>query len=83
MLHSVREPLISQRTTLLKALRGHFAELGIVVAQGARNVGELRLEHRADFYALLAAERSRPILQVDQSLRRELVSHKHVDDADP
>lgn len=43
MLHSARELLISQRTALMNALRGHFAELGIVVAQGARNVGNLPL----------------------------------------
>lgn len=43
MLHSARELLISQRTALMNALRGHFAELGMVVAQGARNVGDLLL----------------------------------------
>ena len=43
MLHSAQELLISQRTALMNALRGHFAELGIVVAQGARNVGDLLL----------------------------------------
>ena len=43
MLHRARQLLISQRTALMNALRGHFAELGIVVAQGARNVGELLL----------------------------------------
>jgi 8-oxo-dGTP diphosphatase len=32
-----RELLVSQRTALINALRGHFAEFGIVVAQGARN----------------------------------------------
>lgn len=31
MLHRARELLISQRTALINALRGHFAELGIVV----------------------------------------------------
>ena len=41
MLHSARELLITQRTALMNALRGRFAELGIVVAQGARNVGDL------------------------------------------
>lgn len=41
MLHSARELLISQRTALINALRGHFAELGIVVPQGARNVRQL------------------------------------------
>ena len=37
MLHSARELVVSQRTALINALRGHFAEFGIVVAQGARN----------------------------------------------
>lgn len=41
MLHSARELLISQRTALINALRGHFAELGIVAPQGARNVRQL------------------------------------------
>lgn len=41
MLHRARELLISQRTALINALRGHFAELGIVVPQGARNVRQL------------------------------------------
>ena len=41
MLHSARDLLISQRTALINALRGHFAELGIVVPQGARNVRQL------------------------------------------
>ncbi|TPW26155.1 IS110 family transposase [Martelella alba] len=41
MLHSARELLISQRTALINALRGHFAELGIIAAQGARNVRQL------------------------------------------
>lgn len=41
MLHSARELLISQRTVLINALRGHFAELGIVAPQGARNVRQL------------------------------------------
>jgi transposase len=33
--------LIRQRTMLVNALRGHFAELGIVVAQGMQNVPKL------------------------------------------
>lgn len=41
MQHRARDLLISQRTALINALRGHFAELGIVVAQGARNVRQL------------------------------------------
>lgn len=38
MQHRARDLLISQRTALINALRGHFAELGIVVAQGVRQL---------------------------------------------
>jgi len=38
MLHTARDLLVSQRTALINAIRGHFAEFGMVVAQGARNV---------------------------------------------
>ncbi|PQZ47194.1 IS110 family transposase [Ochrobactrum sp. MYb15] len=41
MLHSARELLITQRTALINALRAHFSELGIVAAEGARNVRNL------------------------------------------
>jgi transposase len=41
MLHRSRDLLIRQRTALVNALRGHFAELGIVVGQGIRNVSKL------------------------------------------
>jgi len=41
MLHRARELLVRQRTMLLNALRGHCAEFGIIVPQGAFRVGEL------------------------------------------
>jgi transposase len=41
MLHRVRALLIRQRTMLVNALRGHLAELGIVVAQGLSRTREL------------------------------------------
>ena len=41
MLHRTRELLVRQKTMLLNAVRGHCAEFGIVVAQGAFRVGEL------------------------------------------
>lgn len=41
MLHRSRDLLIRQRTMLANALRSHFAELGIVVAQGLRNLQKL------------------------------------------
>jgi transposase len=41
MLHGARDLLIGQGTALTNALRGHFAELGFVVAQWARNTRQL------------------------------------------
>jgi transposase len=41
MLHRARELLVRQRTMAINALRGHCAEFGIVVAQGAPKVEEL------------------------------------------
>ena len=41
MLHRARELLARQRTMVINALRGHCAELGLVVAQGASRVEEL------------------------------------------
>ncbi len=38
MLHSARDLLVSQRTALINALRGHFGEFGVVAPLGARNV---------------------------------------------
>ena len=41
MLHRARELLVRQRTMLIKALRGHCSEFGIISAQGARKVAAL------------------------------------------
>jgi transposase len=41
MLHRSRDLLVRQRTLLVNAIRGHFAEFGIVAPQGIRRVGEL------------------------------------------
>ena len=41
MLHRARELLVRQRTMVINALRGHCAELGLIVAQGASKVEEL------------------------------------------
>ena len=41
MLHRARELLVCQRTMVINALRGHCAELGLIVAQGASRVEEL------------------------------------------
>ena len=40
-LHRARELLVRQRTALINAIRGHCAEFGFVVSQGARRIGEL------------------------------------------
>jgi len=41
MLHRARSLLVSQRTGLINALRGHLSEFGIVAPQGAGNVAAL------------------------------------------
>ena len=41
MLRRARELLVRQRTMVINALRGHCAELGLIVAQGASRVEEL------------------------------------------
>ena len=41
MRHKAREMLVSQRTQLLNALRGHLTEVGVIAAQGPRHGREL------------------------------------------
>jgi len=41
MLHKTRDLLTRQRTALINALRGHMGELGLIAAQGPRNVAKL------------------------------------------
>src|SRR5256714_10907638 len=41
LLHRGRERLVRQRMGLVKALRGHLAEFGVIAPQGLRNVGKL------------------------------------------
>ena len=41
VLHRSRELLVRQRTMLINAIRGHCAEFGMIVAQGARRVIDL------------------------------------------
>jgi transposase len=48
MLHRTRDLLVRQRSSLISSIRAHFAEFGIVVGQGIRNVERL--------LALLGAE---------------------------
>ena len=42
MRHRARELLAGQRTSLLNALRGHLAEIGIVAPQGAQHAYDLK-----------------------------------------
>ena len=42
MILRTRELLVSQRTQLVNALRGHAAEFGVIAAKGIINVGKLR-----------------------------------------
>jgi transposase len=48
VLHRSRDLLMRQRTMLLNAIRAHFAEFGIVAAQGPRKVTELVMHLRDD-----------------------------------
>ena len=41
LLHRSRDLLVRQRTMLANAIRGHFAEFGIIAPQGIRRIGEL------------------------------------------
>jgi transposase len=41
MTHRVRETLISQRTEVLNAIRGHLAEIGVITAQGPQHARKL------------------------------------------
>jgi transposase len=41
MLHRTRDLLVRQRSSLISAIRAHFAEFGIVVGQGIRNIDRL------------------------------------------
>lgn len=41
MLHRTRDLLVRQRTMLINAIRGHLAEFGIVVGQGAARISDL------------------------------------------
>jgi len=41
VLHRSRDLLMRQRTMILNAIRGHFAEFGIIAAQGPQKVAEL------------------------------------------
>jgi transposase len=48
VLHRSRDLLMRQRTMILNAIRAHFAEFGIIAAQGPRKVSELVIRLRDD-----------------------------------
>lgn len=67
VLHRVRETLVGQRIQLINTIRGHMAEFGIVVAQGAAKIQELinRLADQDDV-KIPAGARAVLLVQVDQ-----------------
>ena len=77
MLHRSRDLLVRQRTMLVNALRGHFAEFGIVAAQGIRRIGELAallIEEDATPLPPLAREVLRALLAQLQTLGERIAS---------
>jgi transposase len=67
VLHRTRELLVRQRTMLINAIRGHCAEFGMIVAQGARRVSELVEQVRqADVSVLPDLARSAVLMLADQ-----------------
>ena len=91
MLHRIRDRLLAERTASINAIRGHLAEFGIVAAQGARGLGELRAvigdvdDHRlpARARALLAeeVEHLRELEAHLERLDRELLAQARTDEA--
>ena len=53
VLHRSRELLVRQRTMLINAIRGHCAEFGMIVAQGARKADDLIAQVRKADTAML------------------------------
>lgn len=75
MLHRARALLVSQRTALINALRGHLSEFGIVAAQGARHVAALiALVMNRDEDCLPSAARPAliPLVRQIENLEREI-----------
>jgi transposase len=87
MLHRTRDLLIRQRSSLISAIRAHFAEFGIVVGQGIRNVerllalletaGDQRLPAlAAEMLGILAAQLRRVAEQVKEVEVKLLAWHR-------
>jgi transposase len=88
MLHRVRDLLVSQRTQLINAIRGHLAEFGVIEAQGPWNVGRLLSgleedgsvpELARDLVRLLGMELQETEKRISEVDARVLACHK----ADP
>jgi transposase len=69
MLHRARDLLVRQRTMLVNAIRGHFAEFGIVAPQGISRVGELA--------ALLIGEDGPQLPQLAREVLTTLMGQLH------
>jgi transposase len=91
MLHRIRDRLLAERTASINAIRGHLAEFGIVAAQGARGLGELRVViGDADDQRLPARARALLANEVEhlqglehhlEQLDRELLAQARTDEA--
>ena len=67
VLHRTRELLVRERPMLINAVRGHCAQFGMIVAQGARRVSELVEQVRqATTSALPDLVRSAVLVMADQ-----------------
>jgi transposase len=67
VLHRTRALLVRQRTMLINAIRGHCAEFGMIVAQGARRVADLLDDvRRSDGATLPDLARSALLMLADQ-----------------
>ncbi len=76
VLHRSRELLVRQRTMLINAVRGHCAEFGMIVPQGARRAVELVEQVRQSEVALLPdIARSTLLMLADQLAALALQIH--------
>ena len=77
VLHRSRDLLVRQRTMLVNAVRGHFAEFGIVAPQGIGRVGELAarlIEDDATTLPPLARQALRALLAQLHALDQQIAS---------
>ena len=77
MLHRSRDLLVRQRTMLVNAVRGHFAEFGIVAPQGISGVGELAallIEEDATMLPSIARQALLTLLSQLQALGKQIAT---------